>query len=370
LLSDRREAPLLELVRDAIIVREFGGAIRFWNGGAAALYGWGADDALGSLPEILLRTCFPQPDEEVAAATARSGYWEGELVQTARDGTILTVASRWHLRRDERGVAIVQIDTDITARKRLETGRAVLLAAQEAEVTRLGELAALKADFTAMVAHELSGPLGAIGMLAEMLSVDGIDSATRDRALATIRSEVALMQALTRDVSQAARIERGDFAVHPAPVPLASILVQAADFAATLPGDHPLAVTDAATLGGPVVLADASRIGQVLRNLLGNAARYSAPGTPITLRAEFAPGGQRVRIAVADQGDGIHPDDLARIFDKYGRGRDRAGRRVSGAGLGLYLSRRIAQDHGDDLIVESAVGTGSTFTFTLEVPQP
>ena len=242
---EQRDVPLLGLVRDAIIVRAFGGTIRYWNGGAATLYGWEPESAIRHTPEALLRTRFPQPIEEIVAATARAGAWSGELTQTARDGTALTVASRWFLRRDERGVAIVQIDTDITARKRLEAGRATLLAAQEAEVARLGELARLKADFTAMVAHELGGPLAALAMLAEMLEVEGLDAGARDRALATIRSEVALLQALARDVGAAASVERDDFAVHPGPVPLAPLLADAAAFAATLPGQHPLALDDA-----------------------------------------------------------------------------------------------------------------------------
>jgi RNA polymerase sigma factor (sigma-70 family) len=106
-------------------------------------------------------------------------------------------------------------------------------------------------------------------------------------------------------------------------------------------------------------------MGQVLRNLLSNAAKYAPPGTPIELRAVRR--GEHVRIEVADHGFGIHPDDMPRIFEKFGRGRDRGGRKVAGAGLGLYLSRRIVQAHGSDLTVESTPGVGSVFGFDLPV---
>jgi signal transduction histidine kinase len=74
-----------------------------------------------------------------------------------------------------------------------------------------------------------------------------------------------------------------------------------------------------------------------------------------------------VHIAVADQGPGIHPDDVPRIFEKFGRGRDRWGRTVAGVGLGLYLSRRIVQAHGAELDVDSTPGLGAVFAFDLEV---
>jgi signal transduction histidine kinase len=107
------------------------------------------------------------------------------------------------------------------------------------------------------------------------------------------------------------------------------------------------------------------RIGQVVRNLLTNAAKYSPPGTPITLRTTRR--GGHVRIEVVDRGYGIHPDDLPRIFEKFGRGRDVAGEKRAGVGLGLYLSRRIVRAHGSDLTVDTTPGLGCAFGFELEV---
>jgi signal transduction histidine kinase len=103
----------------------------------------------------------------------------------------------------------------------------------------------------------------------------------------------------------------------------------------------------------------------VLRNLLSNAAKYSPDGAPIEIRAIRTDAG--IRIEVADHGPGIHPDDLDRIFEKFGRGRDRSGRKVSGVGLGLYLSRRITRGHGSDLTVSTTPGEGSVFGFDLEI---
>jgi signal transduction histidine kinase len=113
------------------------------------------------------------------------------------------------------------------------------------------------------------------------------------------------------------------------------------------------------------VVADPYRIGQVLRNLLANAAKYSPEGVPIELRTAPGAAPGHVRIEVADRGAGIHPEDAARIFEKFGRGRDGDGKKVAGTGLGLYLSRRILQSHGSELTLDPEPGGGSVFGFEL-----
>ena len=227
---------------------------------------------------------------------------------------------------------------------------------------RLSELTVLKADFTAMVVHELGSPLAAIRGFTEMLATEELDPADRANAISTIQTEIDSLSTLIADLKDAATVERDDFAVQSRPVPLDVLLADAAIFAKTLPGDHPLIATSAATR--EQIWADPERISQVLRNLLSNAAKYSPAGTPIELRATS--GEDRVRIEVADHGWGIHPDDVTRIFEKFGRGRDQSGQKVAGVGLGLYLSRRILQAHGSELTLNSTPGTGSVFGFELE----
>jgi signal transduction histidine kinase len=163
-------------------------------------------------------------------------------------------------------------------------------------------------------------------------------------------------------VRSAAAVEREDFAIEPQQVAVGGLLRDAAAFVETIPGDHRL-ITEGAADGW--VLADPHRIGQVLRNLLSNAAKYSPDGAPIELRTVPGAAPGHVRIEVADRGAGIHPDDAVRIFEKFGRGRDGGGRKVAGTGLGLYLSRRILQAHGSELTLDSVPGGGSVFGFEL-----
>jgi signal transduction histidine kinase len=268
---------------------------------------------------------------------------------------------------------------DITERKRVE---------QEIMETnrRMGELATLKADFTAMVAHELDTPLAVIRGYADVLATGELGPAESERAISQIQAETEVLNALVEDVRVAASAELRDFVVNPREVPVDELLDAAARFAVTLPGDHPLSVeysteggrwdgvragfADPFMFGGAdgrEVWADRYRIGQVLRNLLANAVKYSPEGTPIVLRAVPGKAPGRLRIEVTDRGPGIHPDDVERVFEKFGRGRSPEGRKVSGLGLGLYLSRRILRAHGSDLTVGARPdGDGSVFGFELE----
>src|SRR5580704_11094244 len=118
----REQANLLNLTHDAILVRDMQGTIKYWNRGAQELYGWSVEQAVGKVGQELLKTIFPVPLEQIEAEVISVGRWEGELVQTRKDGSEVVVASRWSLQRDERRapVAIVGINNDITKRKRAE----------------------------------------------------------------------------------------------------------------------------------------------------------------------------------------------------------------------------------------------------------
>ncbi len=283
---------------------------------------------------------------------------DGEEITTTieLDGRMLEVRSS--SLRDETGEVsgVIGVAIDVTERKRAEER---LWEANR----RLEELAVLRADFTAMVAHEIDTPLAVIQGYTDMLAAEKLGPGEQSQALGKIQAEIDMLKALVADARTAAAIEREDFAVDPQQVPVSMLLDDAARFAATLPGNHPLTVENATD---KLVWADPQRIGQVLRNLLSNAAKYSPEGAPIELRAKPGQTPGRVRIEVADRGQGIHPDDVTRIFEKFGRGRDRYGRKMTGVGLGLYISRRILQAHGGDLTLNPAPGGGSVFGFELE----
>jgi PAS domain S-box-containing protein len=118
--ESRERAELLDLAHDMIFVHDLDGRIVFWNRGAERTYGWKRDEALGQLSHELLRTEFAEPLLRITARIVQEGWWEGELVRTARDGRQVVLAARWALRRDADGrpAAILEIDNDITLCKR------------------------------------------------------------------------------------------------------------------------------------------------------------------------------------------------------------------------------------------------------------
>ncbi len=321
--------------------------------------------------------------EDVDRAVARKLRGEKTLREERKyrmkDGTLLDVEVGGTVISYGGKKVVCSVARDITERKQVEEEM------REAN-RRLGELATLRADFTAMVAHELDTPLAVIRGYADVLATGELEPAEWERALSRIQAETEILNALVGDVRVAASAERKDFVVNPRRVPVGELLNDAVQFVATLSGDHPLVLDDAADAikrdgvragyadqfvfedgaDRREVWADRYRIGQVLRNLLTNAVKYSPEEAPIELRMVPDEAAGRVRIEVIDHGPGIHPNDVERIFEKFGRGRDPEGQKVAGLGLGLYLSRRILRAHGSDLTVDAVPGDGSVFGFNLE----
>ncbi|WP_190513247.1 PAS domain S-box protein [Oscillatoria sp. FACHB-1407] len=124
------QAQLLDLAHDPIITRDSNGIITFWSRGAEQMYGWTRAEALGQSIHTLLKTQFPCPISDIDAALLRSRYWEGELIHQRRDGTPMTVASRWVLQRDDNGnpIKVLEINNDITSSKQVEQVQARLAA--------------------------------------------------------------------------------------------------------------------------------------------------------------------------------------------------------------------------------------------------
>jgi PAS domain S-box-containing protein len=144
----RAQANLLELAHDTILVRDLNSVITFWNHGAEQMYGWSKQEALGRISHDLLQTQFSTPLADIDAALLSEGRWEGELVHTRRDGTFVIVSSRQVVQHDEQGrpTAILEIDTDITERKRAAD-----------ELARQGRLHAERLDTLIQFSQELLG---------------------------------------------------------------------------------------------------------------------------------------------------------------------------------------------------------------------
>jgi two-component system, NtrC family, sensor histidine kinase KinB len=233
------------------------------------------------------------------------------------------------------------------------------------DVTRLVRFDELKNDLVATVAHEFRTPLTSLRMAIHIL-LEGTVGSIGDRQadlLHAAREDCDRLQDIVDDLLDLSRIQAGKVEVQPAPISSKSLVEGAlANRSAAAAAAR---VRLAADIAEPVlpVLADPERIALVLDNLIGNALRHGPPGSEVIVRAQ--PGQDSVRFEVSDQGEGIAPEYRQRIFEKFFR---IPGTKGEGVGLGLYLSREIVLAHGGEMGVESEVGKGSRFWFTLPVP--
>lgn len=214
--------------------------------------------------------------------------------------------------------------------------------------------------FLHMVTHDLRVPITVIYGHREMLERAVADSgdAKARASLEAIGRAAQRMNVMIEDLVEAARLEGGQLQLAPQPVALAPYVAELLERAATLERAR---VTVEIPADLPPLHVDPDRLERILLNLLTNAQKYSAPGTPICLRAARAADG--LMIAIADQGPGIAPQALPHLFERFYRVPD--GRKADGIGLGLYITRRLVEAHGGCITVDSALGEGSVFTVTL-----
>jgi PAS domain S-box-containing protein len=251
---------------------------------------------------------------------------------------------------------------DITGRRHLEMDRAVMLASEREYNRQLRALTDMRADLTAMVAHELRAPVAALRMMTILLEGGELTPQDEAQMFATVKGEIEQLDRLVNDIAAVTIAEREDFSVQLHPVSLAVLLGGAEVFALQVLADHHLTVLPVPEV---LVWCDPERISQVLRNLLENAAKHTPVGTSVELRAHRHE--QQVRIEVADDGPGLAAEYFDLIFEKFARGPSAVAHQTSGAGLGLYVSRQILRAHGSDLTVESTPGEGTVFAFDLKV---
>lgn len=237
------------------------------------------------------------------------------------------------------------------------------------DITYIKELERMRVEFLSLVSHELRSPLTSILGYAQLIQrqvamgrpLTGLES-----RLQVIVDQAKRVNALVEDLLEASRAETGRLGMRIEWVNLAEIVRKAVRDSAAMAPTHRFNVEVPPDL--PPVQADAGRIDQVLKNLLSNAVKYSLPGTEVTVRVRVEP--SREVVSVTDQGIGIRKEDLDAIFIPFHRVRQVGGREVKGVGLGLFISRSIVEAHGGEMWVESELGKGSTFYFSLPRQAP
>jgi signal transduction histidine kinase len=229
----------------------------------------------------------------------------------------------------------------------------------------LDETNRFKGELISTLAHEMRTPLTSIKGYATALLMEeaAFSPETQREFLKFIDEECDTLQDLIHDLLESTIIDAGLMRLEFQPVLVARLTKDVIHDMALSGEKHRFLIDFPKDF--PIVEADPDRITQVLRNLLDNAVKYSPQGGLIIVRGEVAR--NEITVSVADQGIGIAPDDLNRLFDKFFRANSRAGRRVVGSGLGLPIVRAIVESHGGRVWAESHVDQGTTLYFTLPI---
>ncbi|HWK90042.1 MAG TPA: hybrid sensor histidine kinase/response regulator [Longimicrobium sp.] len=322
---------------------------RMFAGGEAVL--------LREVPEALLREMGTGRLQQVAAAIApRSAMVVPLRAGDRLIGGLTLVSAESGRRFDADDLALAQ---ELADRAGLAVENAQLFAEAQAATRARDEM-------LAVVAHDLRNPLSTValglGLVLDTLPADGSRAFER-KHLGTVQRAAERMNRLIQDLMEVARVTGGKLSLAPQDESVARLFSEAAAMLRPLAQARGIELAASADAGLPRVRMDSARVLQVISNLVGNALKFTPEGGSVALSAEWRAG--EVVIAVADTGPGISAEQLPHVFGRFWQA-DSADRR--GLGLGLAIARGIVEGHGGRIWVESELGTGSTFRFTLPAP--
>lgn len=355
----QERAKLLDLTHDTVFVRDMNDVITFWNRGAEEQYGWSSEEAVGHVSHAIARTVFPAPLAEIMEELTRTGRWEGELSHTRRDGTVLSVASRWALQRDESGnpIAVLETNNDITERKRAEEALQKVQT-ELAHVTRVMTLG----ELTASIAHEVNQPLTAIvtngNACMRWLGAAPPNLTEAQRAIERIIGDsYRASEVISRIRSLVKKTPpRKDW------IEVNEIILEVLALARTEVRRNRVFLKSQLSDHLPLVFADRVQLQQVILNLIVNGleALSMLKDSPRELLVSSeVDGSNKLVVAVRDSGEGLDSARVDRLFDAFFT------TKADGMGMGLAISRSIIESHGGRLWASANVPRGAVFQFTL-----
>lgn len=353
--ADRLTRSVLDAVTEqAVVGTDPDGLVDVWNPGAERLLGRTAAEAQGTL----------RVDALVAPAELQE-RWRQAGTTTPFAALVADVApgrpeaSEWTWLRPDASPVPVQVSTTV----RLDgEGSAVGYLFVATDATAVHEAARLQDQFTGMISHELRTPVSAIVGHLDLLRDDPL-TPDQQRSVEVAERNAGRLLRLVDDLLFTARVDAGRFPLALADVDVAEV-ARAAVESATPAAERAGVALVLDVPDEPVVLrADAVRLAQVGDNLLSNAVKFTPAGGTVTVRVSVSV--DHVRLAVADTGLGIAPDEVDRLFSRFFRTTTATRNAVPGVGLGLAITRSVVVAHGGVMEVTSTEGRGTTFTAVL-----
>src|SRR5262245_50914247 len=361
-------AAIIESADDAIISKTLEGIITSWNKGAARIFGYTADEVIGKSVTILI----PEGhlDEEPAIlARLRAGQRieHYETVRVRKDGQLIDISLTVSPIKGPDGkiVGASKIARDITEQRQMRAEVEKAAVENERLYRQAEESSRLKEEFLATISHELRTPLSAILGWARMLRLGQLSPDNTAKALDTIERNARAQAQLVDDLLDVSRIITGKLRMDVRPSDPNSFIdaaVEAVRPAAEAKGVRVQKVMDTAAISIP---GDPVRLQQVVWNLLSNAIKFTARGGRVQIRSERV--NSHLEIVVSDTGQGIEPDFLPHVFDRFRQADQKTSRQHGGMGLGLAIVRHLVELHGGTVSAMSE-GEGQGATFTVRLP--
>jgi PAS domain S-box-containing protein len=379
-------------ISDAVITTDPTGRITFLNATASRLTGWDPASAQGRpLQDVfhLLCEATREPVDDPVTAVLRHGQAVGgpnwthdPVVLRARDGSERPIEDTGAPIRNREGdvIGVVLIFRDVSERRAAEAERLASAADRDrlldsersarAEAERANRV---KDDFVAVVSHELRTPLNAIVGWTEVL-LQGQPDQQGIRGLEVIRRNAQIQAQLIGDLLDISRVVSGKLLLDVQTVDLVSVMEGAVETVQHAADSKGITIRQRFSTDAAVMAGDPARLQQVFWNLLSNAIKFTPPGGRIDVGMRRV--GSRTEISISDNGIGIRPDMLDRIFDRFHQQEGPMTRRQGGLGLGLAIVRHLVELHGGEVWADSTgADRGSTFTIALpvastEMPRP
>jgi PAS domain S-box-containing protein len=350
---------LVDSVKDyAIFMLDAGGVVATWNGGAERIKGYKAHEIVGRHFSVFY------PAEEIAggkceyelATAIKDGRFEDEGWRVRKDGSLFWANVVITTLRDPSGTVLgfAKVTRDLTERVRAERERLQLARVEDAERR--------KDEFLAIIGHELRNPLAPLVAAAKMIRLRG--GRATEQEMGALDRQLSQMTKIVADLLNASSAMRDGVDLCLKTVEVGEIVASAVDLAAPLVarGQHQLVVD--VPPKDLAVNVDSERMAQVLGNILNNAAKYTPSGG--TIRVKALGDARSVTVRIEDNGQGIKPQLLERVFDLFVQGEQGIERPAGGLGIGLAVARWLVRAHGGHITAESeGIGRGSSFTIWL-----
>ena len=344
---------------DAIVSKDLHSIVMSWNKGAERTFGYSAEEMIG---ESIIKLLPPDRLDEEAHILARLHRGERlehyETIRRRKDGRLIDVSLTISPIRDDTGVIVgaSKIARDITEQK--EALRKLAEANEE-----LKRADRMKAEFLATLSHELRTPLNAILGWVQILK-NGATAEDLAQGVPIIERNVRAQGQLIEDLLDMSRIEAGKLHLDIQPVDLAEIVNASLETVRPAAQGKEIRLTSAFSSIGGIVIGDRNRLQQILWNLLINAVKFTPKGGRVHVLIERS--NSHVDLSVTDSGQGIAPEFLGAVFDRFRQADSSTTRRHGGLGLGLSIVKQLTELHGGTVRVKSGgVGLGATFTISL-----